>query len=95
MAFITADQGATTTAIMVWDKMFMVYGIPEKSFDNYLLKELCALANVEKIRTTAAHPQGNRQVERMNGVLIQIICKMEHKEVLCIYGDDMLSLSVH
>ena len=87
LAFVTPDHSAATTARVLWNNVFMGYGIPHKiltdqggSFQGDLMKEMCELGQVEKLRTTPSHPAGNGQVERMNGTLIRMIRKMETKE---------------
>ena len=52
------------------------YGWPTKiltdqgeSFKNNLFKELCALAQVQKLRTTSYRPQSNESCERFNQII--------------------------
>ena len=87
LAFVTPDVTAETAAQVLWDKVFMVFGIPHKiltdrggAFESTLMKDMCALGQVEKMRTSPGHPAGNGQVERMNATLIHTIRKMEEKE---------------
>ena len=63
-AIITSSQTAKCTAKNLWDKFIVHYGLPEKiltdqgcNFESDLLKELCELAQVKKIRTSGYHPQ--------------------------------------
>ena len=85
-AFITPDQTAATTAKVLWDRIFMVLGIPGRiytdggaAFVNKLMQQLCQLAGVQHLRTTAHNPAANGQVERMNATLIASIGKLEDK----------------
>ena len=58
----------------------MHYGWPDsilndqgKSFENNLMKELCALANVTKLRTSPYRPEMNGQCDHFNQTLINMI----------------------
>ena len=58
----------------------MNYGWPEKiltdrgkNFEGFLVKELCHLAQVQKLRTTLYHPETNGQCKYFNQTLINII----------------------
>ena len=64
-AIVSSSQTAKCTAQNLWDKFIVHYGLPEKiltdqghNFESDLLKELCDLAQVKKIRTSY-HPQNN------------------------------------
>ena len=41
-----------------------------------VFRGLCKLIDAEKTRTTPYHPQGDRQVERLNKSLVKILCKL-------------------
>ena len=65
-AIVTGSQTAKCTAQNLWDKFIVHYGLPEKSLmdqghncENDLLKALCEIAQVKKIRTSGYHPQTN------------------------------------
>ena len=67
-AIVNSSQTAKCTAKNLWDKFIVHYGLPAKiltdqgcNFESDLLKELCELAHVKKIRTSAYHPQMNGQ----------------------------------
>ena len=58
----------------------MHYGLPEKiltdqgcNFESDLLKALCEIAQVKKIRTSGYHPQTNGQCEHFNATLINML----------------------
>ena len=58
-AYITPKQMAHVTAKVFWEQFLVHYGWPSKiisdqgrSFENKLFKELCSLAQVQKIRTS-------------------------------------------
>ena len=61
-----SSQTAKCTAQNLWDKFIVHYGLPEKiltdqgrNFESDLLKALCEIAQVKKIRTSGYHPQTN------------------------------------
>ena len=85
-AFLTKDQKAKTVAKTLWNDFFLVYGFPKKilsdqgrDFESNLIKELCLISGVDKIRTTPYHPAGN-PVERWNRTLIGMLRGQEKKE---------------
>ena len=65
-AIVTSSQTAKCTAQNLWDRFIVHYGLPEKiltdqgcNFKSDLLKALCEIAQVKKIRTSGYHPQTN------------------------------------
>ena len=44
--------------------------------DGAVFRGLCKLIDAEKTRTTPYHPQGDRQVERLNKSLVKILSKL-------------------
>ena len=75
-AIVTSSQTAKCTA----QNLFVHYGLPEKilmdqgsNFESDLLKELCEIAQVKKIRTSGYHPQTNGQCECFNATLINML----------------------
>ena len=69
-AYITPKQTAPLIAKMLWDQFLVHYGWPTKiltdqgkSFENQLIRELCSLAQVQKLRTTPYRPQSNGACE--------------------------------
>ena len=84
----TSNQTAFTTAQAAYDHFFSKYGFTEKivtdqgtKFESHLFKDLCKAAKITKLRTTSYHPQGNRNSERFNSTLINMIrtLEQEHK----------------
>ena len=78
-AIVTSLQTAKCTAQNLWDKFIVHYGLPEKiltdqghNFESNLLKALCEIAQVKKIRTLGYHPQTNGQCEHFNVTLISM-----------------------
>ena len=79
-AFITPKQTAPCVAEMLWENFLVHYGWPEKiitdqgkSFENQLIKELCELAEVQKLHTTPYRPQTNGNCEWFNTTLINML----------------------
>ena len=79
-AFVTKNQTAKIVAITLWNCFFVHYGWPAKlltdqgkSFDCDLIKELCEVAQVQKLRTTPYSPMGNGACERFNKTLISML----------------------
>ena len=72
-AIVTRSQTAKCTAQNLWDKFIVHCGLPEKiltdqgcNFENDLLRVLCEIAQVKKIRTSGYHPQTNEQCDCFN-----------------------------
>lgn len=85
MAIPTSNQKARTVAKCLWDNFIVHYGIPEKlhsdqgpDFESRLIRELCEVAGIQKIRTTPYHPRGN-PVERFNRTLLDMLGTLENK----------------
>ena len=85
-AIVTSPQMAKCTAQNLWDKFTFHYGLPEKiltdqgrNFDSDLLKALCEIAQVNKIRTSGYHPQTNGQCECFNATLINMLGTLPDK----------------
>lgn len=75
-AFPCRNQTAKQIAKQLWDRVFCVYGFPERihsdqgpGFESDLVYELLQLSGVAKSRTTAYHPMGNGGTERFNRTL--------------------------
>ena len=79
-AYITPKQMAPVVAKTLWDQFLVHYRCPRKiltdqgkSFKNSLVKELCALAQVQKLHTTPYQPQTNGSCKRFNYTLISML----------------------
>ena len=79
-AFITPKQTAPYIAKTFWENFLVHYGWPDKiitdqgkNFESQLIKELCELAKVQKLRMTPYRPQTNGSCERFNGTLISML----------------------
>jgi len=79
-AFPTANQNARTTAKVLFDNFIVHYGFPARihsdqgrNFEGEIITQLCAIAGIEKSRTTPYHPMGNGMVERFNRTLLGML----------------------
>lgn len=86
IAVPTPNQKATTVARCLWDHFLVHYGIPEKlhsdqgpDFESKIIRELCELAGIHKIRTTPYHPRGN-PVERFNRTLLDMLGTLTNQQ---------------
>lgn len=86
IAVPTPNQKAQTVAKCLWDNFIVHYGIPERlhsdqgpDFESHIIKELCNILGVHKIRTTPYHPRGN-PVERFNRTLLSMLGTLENKD---------------
>lgn len=86
IAVPTHNQKAQTVAKCLWDNFIVHYGIPERlhsdqgpDFESHIIKELCNILGVHKIRTTPYHPRGN-PVERFNRTLLSMLGTLENKD---------------
>lgn len=85
IALPTPNQKAKTVAKCLWDHFIVHYGIPERlhsdqgpDFESRLIKELCEISGIKKIRTTPYHPRGN-PVERFNRTLLSMLGTLDNK----------------
>ena len=79
-AYITPKQTAPVVAKTLWDQFLVHYGWPTKilmdqgkSFENQLIRELCSLAQVQKLCTTPCRLQTNGSCEHFNYTLMSIL----------------------
>jgi len=86
-AFPTKDQKAATIAKILKEYIFDKFGAPDKilsdqgrNFLSSLIKQLCNSYGVEKVRTTAYHPQGNGGCERFNRTLHGLLVTLDERE---------------
>ncbi len=86
VAVPTRNQKAQTVARCLWENFLVHYGFPERlhsdqgpDFESCLIKELCRIVGIHKVRTTPYHPRGN-PVERFNRTLLQMLGTLENKK---------------
>ena len=79
-AYLMTNQTVPVVAKTLWEQFLTHYGWPNKiltdqgkSFENNLFRELCALAQVQKLRTMPYRPQSNGSCERLNQTLIRML----------------------
>lgn len=89
LAIPTPNQKAKTVAKCLWEQFICHYGYPERlhsdqgpDFESHLIKELCEVAGVRKVRTTPYHPRGN-PVERFNRMLLSMLGTLENRKKSC------------
>ena len=83
-AFVTRNQMARTTARVLYNKYFSVFGFLQRlmsdqgtGFTGKLIKAMCSLLGIEKIRTTPYHPQSNGSAKRVHQTLQRMIGKLD------------------
>ena len=86
-AFPTRNQLAKTTAKVLFENFIVHYGFPARlhsdqgrNFESGVIKELCALAGVDKTRTTPYHAMGNGMTERFNQTLLNMLGTLEDRQ---------------
>ena len=86
-AVVTPNQSAKATPAAFWNEFIAYYGFPEKLLTDHgcnceskLVKELCKLAEIQKVQMTPYHPDTNSQCEKFNQTLISIISTLEIKD---------------
>ena len=83
-AFVTKNHTTRTTARVLYNNYFSVFGFPQHlmsdqgmKFCGKVIMAMCSLFGVEKIRTTPYHPQTNRLAERVHQTLQRMIGKLD------------------
>ena len=78
--YVTPKQPAVVVAQILWESFLVHYGWSEKiltdqgkSFENYLIQELCELAQVKKLHTSPYHLETSGQRECFNATLKNMI----------------------
>ncbi|KER25506.1 LOW QUALITY PROTEIN: hypothetical protein T265_14204 [Opisthorchis viverrini] len=67
------QEDARTIVSVIISERVSRYGVPGLAFESYLLRETCALLEINKTRTTSYHPEGNGLVERTNRTIKKIL----------------------
>ena len=83
-AFVTRNQTARTTARVLYNEYFSVFGFPQQLMSNQgtgvtskVIQVMCSWLGIEKIRTTPYHPQSNGSAERVHQTLWRMIGKLD------------------
>ena len=83
-AYITKNHMAHTTARVLYNNFFSIFGFPQKllsdqgtEFTGDMITAMCKLLGIEKIRTTLYHPQTNGSAERIHQTLQRMIGKLD------------------
>ena len=66
--------------VYMWGEPLSLHTDRGANFESELLAEVCRWLQISKTRTTAYHPQGNAQVERYNGTIVDIVAKLTNKD---------------
>ena len=81
------EADAQTVAQFIYSDIICRHGVPQQltsdrgtEFNNELIQELSRTYHIQHIRTTAYHPQGNGQTERMNQTIKNVLAKLIKKE---------------
>uniref|UniRef100_A0A1X7T4R5 Integrase catalytic domain-containing protein n=1 Tax=Amphimedon queenslandica TaxID=400682 RepID=A0A1X7T4R5_AMPQE len=76
MVFPAPDQKANRIARLVAEEILPLFGVPECLLSDRgtnllanVMKELCTFLGIQKLITTAYHPQCNGMIERLNSTL--------------------------
>jgi transposase InsO family protein len=76
LAIPPQDEKSQTVADALWTRWFAVFGPPERLLTDLgkplvsdIMKSLCRRAGVDKIFTSAYHPETNGMIERFNRTL--------------------------
>ena len=75
-AFVTQNQTTRTTAQVLYNEYFSVFGFPQRlmsdqgtGFTSKVIQAMCSLLGIQKIRTMPYHPQSNGSAERVHQML--------------------------
>ena len=86
-AYVTQNQTARTTARVLYNEYFSVFGFPQRlvsdqgtGFTSKVIAAMCSLLGIEKIRTILYHPQSNGSAERVHQTLRRMIGKLDLKK---------------
>src|SRR6266516_8000970 len=77
------NKEAVTVARVLWDAVFSRYGLPMQilsdcgsEFENGLMRQLCKLLDIDKLRMVAYKPSTNGAVERFHRTLTSMLAKV-------------------
>ena len=82
MAYVTPNQTVKTVTKFLWQGYILVFGAPTKilsdqeaNFASIIIRDLCKLMGIKKVRTSPYHTQTNGQVEQAHQMLMCMIGK--------------------
>ena len=83
MAYVTPNQTAKTIAKFLWQGHLSIFGALAKLLSDWganvesdVIKELCELMGIQKVRTSPYHTQTKKQVEQAHQTLMYMIVKL-------------------
>ena len=83
MVYMTPNQNVKTVAKFLWQGYVSIFGALAKllsdqgaNFESNIIRELCELMSIWKVRTSPYHAQTNGQVERAHQTLMCMIGKL-------------------
>ena len=86
LAFPMPDQTASRIAKILVEEVIPFFGVPEALLSDrgtnilsHLMRDLCVLLGIDKLNTTAHHPQCDGMVERFNRTLKTMLRKLASK----------------
>ena len=86
-AYMTWNQTARTTARVLSNEYFSVFGFPQRlmsdqgtGFTSKVISAMCSLLGIEKIRTTPYHPQSSGSAKRVHQTLRRMIGKLDQEK---------------
>ena len=89
MAYVIPDQTVKTIAKLLWQGYISIFGAPAKflsnwgaNFESNIIKELCELMGIWKVRASPYHAQANGQVEWAHQMLMNMIGKLNRDQKL-------------
>ena len=81
--YVTRNKEEKTAAERFYNDFILKFGLPGKilhdqgkEFENNLFNHLAQLCNIKRIRTSQYHPQINRQTERVNQTIINMLKRL-------------------
>ena len=82
LVFPVPDQKADRLARLIVDELLPLFGVPEALLSDHganllahVMQDVCTLLGIQKLNTTAYHPQCDRMVERLNRTLKAMLRK--------------------
>ena len=80
--FAIPDQKTHHIVGILYEKIVSLFKVPEMLLSDHgtnlpfhIVKDICHILGIKKIKTTAYHPQCNGMVERLNRTLKTMLCK--------------------